>query len=179
MNTQEKVDAILKKQGYDDYKWINPAEIFVSQWVRMKCLYGCNEYGKTATCPPNVPTIEESERFFHEYSLAVIIRFDKKMEKPEDRFAWTRKVNIKLLELEKEIFCSGFQKAFLLFMDSCNICRSCEEKKEDCKEPKLSRPTPEALGIDVYSTVRKVELPIQVLSDYSQKMNRYAFLLIE
>ena len=55
----------------------------------------------------------------------------------------------------------------------------CEEKKEDCKEPKLSRPTPEALGIDVYSTVRKAKFPIQVLSDYSQKMNRYAFLLIE
>ncbi len=179
MNTEEKVDAILQKQGYKDYKWINPEEIIVSQWVRMKCLYGCNEYGKTATCPPNVPTIEESERFFKEYGRAVIIHFEKAMEKPEDRFAWTRKINIKLLELEKEIFCSGFQKAFLLFMDSCNICKTCQEKKEDCVEPKMSRPTPEALGIDVYSTARKIGFPIQVLSDYSQKMNRYAFLLVE
>jgi len=179
MNTQDKVDTILQKQGYDDYKWINPAEIIVSQWVRMKCMYGCNEYGKTATCPPNVPTLEESERFFQEYGMAVIIHFDKAMEKPEDRFAWTRKINIKLLELEKKIFCSGFQKAFLLFMDSCNICQTCKEKKADCVEPKMSRPTPEALGIDVFSTVRNAGYPIQVLSDYSQKMNRYAFLLIE
>jgi predicted metal-binding protein len=43
----------------------------------------------------------------------------------------------------------------------------------------MSRPTPEALGIDVYSTVRKAGYPIQVLFEYSQKMNRYAFLLIE
>jgi predicted metal-binding protein len=46
-------------------------------------------------------------------------------------------------------------------------------------EPKLARPTPEALGVDVYSTVRKANYPIQVLSDYSQMMNRYAFILIE
>lgn len=179
MNTRDKVDAIIQKQGYGDYKWIIPAEIIVSQWVRMKCLYGCSEYGQTATCPPNVPTIEECGRFFQEYRLAVIIHFEKEAEKPEDRFAWTRKINLKLLKLEKEIFCSGFEKAFLLFMDSCNICKMCQERKEDCVEPKMSRPTPEALGIDVYSTVRKAGYPIQVLSDYSQKMNRYAFLLIE
>jgi predicted metal-binding protein len=179
MDTRDKVDGILQKQGYQDFKWINPADILVSQWVRMKCMYGCNEYGQTATCPPNVPAIEECERFFREYSLAVIIHFEKEMEKPEDRFAWTRKINLKLLGLEKEIFCSGFEKAFLLFMDSCNICKECRERKEDCVEPKMSRPTPEALGMDVYSTVRNAGYPIQVLSDYAQKMNRYAFLLIE
>jgi predicted metal-binding protein len=179
MDTRDKIDAIIQKQGYGDYRWIDPAEILVAQWVRMKCLYGCNEYGKTATCPPNVPTIEECERFFREYSSAVILHFEKELENPEDRFAWTRKINLKLLELEKEIFCSGFEKAFLLFMDSCNICQECWERKQDCVEPKMSRPTPEALGVDVYSTVRKAGYPIQVLADYSQKMNRYAFLLIE
>jgi predicted metal-binding protein len=171
MDTRSKIESILKRHGYSDYKWIPPAEIIVSQWVRMKCLYGCNEYGKTATCPPNAPTIAECERFFQEYNQVVVIHFEKEVEKPEDRFAWTRGVNLKLLELEKEIFCSGFEKTFLLFMDSCNICGPCQ--------PKLSRPTPESLGMDVYSTVRKVGYPIQVLSDYSQKMNRYAFLLIE
>jgi hypothetical protein len=32
--------------------------------------------------------------------------------------------------------------------------------------------------VDVFSTVRKVGCPIQVLTDYTQTMNRYAFLLI-
>jgi predicted metal-binding protein len=179
MDTHDKIDGIMQKQGYKDYKWIDPADIVVSQWVRMKCMFGCNEYGKTATCPPNVPAVSECERFFQEYSQALILHFEKELEKPEDRFAWTRKINLKLLGLEKEIFCSGFQKAFLLTMDSCNICKTCQEKKKDCIEPKMARPTPEALGVDVYSTVRKAGYPIQVLSDYSQTMNRYAFLLIE
>jgi hypothetical protein len=43
----------------------------------------------------------------------------------------------------------------------------------------LSRPTPDALAVDVFSTVRKLGYPIEVLSDYDQEMNRYAFLLID
>lgn len=179
MDTREKVDAILKKRGYSDYKWLDPAEILVSQWVRMKCMYGCNEYGRTSVCPPNVPSISECERFFREYESAVIIHFEKAVAKPEDRFAWTRKVNLELLDLEREIFCSGFERAFLLFLDSCNICQECSKKREDCVQPKKARPTPEAMGMDVYSTVRKAGYPIQVLSDYAQKMNRYAFLLVD
>jgi len=35
------------------------------------------------------------------------------------------------------------------------------------------------MAIDVFSTVRQVGYPIQVLSDYDQAMNRYAFLLVE
>lgn len=179
MDRREKIDEIIKRMGYTDFRWIDPSDIVVSQWVRMKCVFGCNAYGKTATCPPNVPAVSECERFFREYNKAVIFHFAKNVEKPEDRFAWTRKISLELLKLEKEIFCAGFEKAFLLFMDSCSICQTCQEKKEDCIEPKMSRPTPEALGIDVYSTVRKAGYPIQVLSDYSQTMNRYAFLLIE
>jgi hypothetical protein len=35
------------------------------------------------------------------------------------------------------------------------------------------------MAIDVFATVRKLGFPIEVLSDYSQAMNRYAFLVIE
>jgi hypothetical protein len=43
----------------------------------------------------------------------------------------------------------------------------------------MARPTPEAFAVDVFSTVKEVGYPIEVLYDYSQKMNRYAFLMIE
>ncbi len=33
--------------------------------------------------------------------------------------------------------------------------------------------------MDVFSTVRQAGYPIEVLSDYTQAMNRYAFMLIE
>jgi hypothetical protein len=35
------------------------------------------------------------------------------------------------------------------------------------------------MAMDVFSTVRRIGYPIEVLADYRQAMNRYAFLLIE
>jgi hypothetical protein len=35
------------------------------------------------------------------------------------------------------------------------------------------------MAMDVFATVRKLGYPIEVLTDYDQAMNRYAFLLIE
>lgn len=179
MTDKKKLEELFHSHHFKDFKWIDPKKIITAHWVRMKCRYGCGDYGNTATCPPNVPSVNECEKFFKEYSQAVVFHFEKTVDEPEDHFAWTRKVNLALLKLEREIFVSGHQKAFLLFLDSCNICQECPGIKEKCKEPKLSRPTPEAMCIDVYSTVRQLGYPIQVLYDYKQAMNRYAFLLIE
>jgi predicted metal-binding protein len=179
MSQKEKFEAVFREHGFTDFKWIAPEKIVASQWVRMKCVYGCSEYGQAACCPPNVPSVSECEKFFREYKLAAIFHFAKQVDKPEDRFPWTKKINNKLLRLEREIFLSGYRKAFLLFLDSCAICDSCTGAKAECKEPKLARPAPEALAVDVFATVRQLDYLIEVLSDYSQTMNRYAFLLIE
>lgn len=180
MERREHLESIFYKHGFEDFKWIVPKNIVVAYWVRMKCLFGCDEYGRSACCPPNVPPVEECEKFFREYSRAVVFHCRKKVLKPEDRFAWTRKINRKLLKVEREVFLSGFQKAFLLFLDSCNICGECTAgRKEDCREPKLARTTPEAMAMDVFTTVRQAGYEIQVLSEYAQEMNRFAFLMID
>jgi predicted metal-binding protein len=98
MDTRKKIEELVKKHNVKDFKWMDPHKFVVEQWVRMKCLFGCD---------------------------------------------------------------------------------GCPGKLEKCKDPKKARPTPEALGVDVYATVRQIGYPIEVLSDYSQTMNRYAFLLIE
>jgi predicted metal-binding protein len=108
----------------------------------------------------------------------VIFHFQKKVDQPEDRHKWSKEVNMKLLKLERAVFLSGFERTFLLFMDSCTICNKCKGKKEDCKNPGMARPAPEALAVDVFSTVKQYGFPIEVRTDYSQEMNRYAFLMI-
>jgi predicted metal-binding protein len=166
-------------RGFSDFRWIHPRDIVVAEWVRMKCLYGCVEYGKNAACPPNAPPVDACARFFREYKRAAVFHFVKKVDRPEDRHSWGRKLNLELLKLEAEVFKAGFVKAFLLFFDSCGICLECASARAECKEPKLSRPTPDGLAMDVYSTVRKIGYPIEVLSEYDQEMNRYAFLLVD
>jgi predicted metal-binding protein len=176
---RKDLEALFEKHGHTDFKWIDPKAIVVSQWVRMKCAFGCAEYGQNATCPPNVPTVSECRQFFDEYRTAAVFRFEKSVDKPEDRHAWSRGVNQGLAMLEREVFVAGYEKAFLLFMDSCSLCVDCPGTREECVNPRQARPSPESMAVDVFSTVRQLGYPIEVLSDYSQPMNRYAFLLVE
>jgi len=175
---RQSVDAIFNKKGYTDYKWIDPHKIIVSQWVRMKCKFGCSEYGRGGACPPNTPSVPECEQFFSEYSDAVILHFEGTMAQPQDRHAWSAKINAKLLKLEREIFLAGYERAFLLFMDSCSFCKECTGDRQTCKKPRMARPAPEAMAVDVYTTVRQYGFPINVRSAYDQKMDRYAFFMV-
>ncbi len=179
MDNRAELETLFERHSYTDFKWMNPQEIVVAQWVRMKCTFGCSNYGKNATCPPNVPSVSECRQFFDEYSTAAIFHFEKTMDEPEDRHAWSKGVNRELLKLERAVFCAGYEKAFMLFMDSCSLCADCTGAREACKNPQSARPSPESMAMDVFSTVRQYGYPIEVLSDYSQAMNRYAFLLIE
>jgi predicted metal-binding protein len=176
---RKKLEEIFARHSFTDFRWVDARNIVVSQWVRMKCMFGCMEYGKSACCPPNVPSVAECERFFRDYKEAAIFHFEKIVDKPEDRYAWTRHVNTKLWKLERDVFLAGYQKAFLLYMDTCYLCKDCSGARAQCLNKRMARPTPEAFGLDVFSTVKQVGYSIEVLYDYSQKMNRYAFIMIE
>ncbi len=178
-NEPASLDTLLAGHGYTDYRLVDPRKIVVSQWVRMKCLYGCKSYGKVASCPPNTPSVPECRQFFDEYRTGILLHFEKRVERPEDRHAWSREVNHALLALERAVFLAGHKKAFLLFMDSCGLCPDCAATRSACKNPQSARPSPEGMAVDVFSTVARYGYPIDVLSEYSQAMNRYAILLVE
>jgi predicted metal-binding protein len=175
----ERLNAIVRQHGIGDFKWIDPRAIIVSEWVRMKCQYGCPNFGRIASCPPNTPAVDECRRFFREYTGAMVFHFQQVMEDAEKRRAWSAKVNLGLSKVERDVFLAGYPKAFLLFMDSCHICAECMPTRADCKEPKLSRPSPEGMAVDVFSTVRQLGYPIEVLTQPSAQMNRYAMLMVE
>lgn len=179
MADQAALQKLFLKHGCNEFRWIDPAEIVVSQWVRMKCTFGCDAYGRNASCPPNTPSVAECEKFFREYRLGAIFRYSVTLDDPEERHAWTRKLNLGLLGLEREVFLAGYHKAFLFFLDNCNICKECATSRSSCRNRKMARPSPESMGVDVFATVRRFDFPIEVLSDHTQEMNRYAFLLLE
>ncbi len=176
---KEAVEKVFRELGYADFKWLSGGDVVVSEWVRMKCMFGCGAYGKSGCCPPNVPSVNECRAFFQNYSAIAILHFGKRVAKPEERFAWTKDVNRKLSDLERAVFLVGYHKTFLLFMDECRMCDKCPGPRTECRNPKLARPSPESFAVDVFTTVRKVGYPIGVLNDYTAEMNRYAFLLVE
>lgn len=173
------LEALFLKQDLTDFKWIKAEQIKVAQWVRFKCLFGCPVYGKKGTCPPNTPSIEECRAFFSEYSDAAIIHFQKTLAEGEDYRAWGRGLNKRLLELEREVFLSGYHKAFLVSFEACGQCGECQANRLECVDKKAARPGADALGVDVYATARSVGYPIQVLKSRDETMNRYAFLMVD
>ena len=175
---KDKLERLFFEHNYSDFKWINGKDIIVSQWVRVKCTFGCSNFGKKGSCPPNVPSVSECRNFFNEYNDIAIFHFEKSFEKPKERFKWSKKINFDLLKLEKEVFLMGYHKTFLLFMDECCICEECTGTRIECKNKEASRPCSESFAMDVYTTVRNCGYPIEVLKNYNQTMDRYAFLLI-
>jgi predicted metal-binding protein len=63
---KEQIESYLQEYGFSDFKWIAPKDIVIAQWVRVKCEFGCSDYG-LGTCPPNTPTVQECRVFFKEY----------------------------------------------------------------------------------------------------------------
>lgn len=179
MANQEQVQRLVNMAGFPDFRWIDPREIVVDQWVRMKCMFGCDSYGRNASCPPNTPSIPECRVFFDTYRLGVIFHIAHTLADPEERHEWSKGINRRLVELEREVFLAGHHKAFMLFMDNCKLCRDCTSTRASCRNKKSARPSPEAMGVDLFATAQKYGLPLEVLPDYTREMNRYAILLIE
>jgi predicted metal-binding protein len=178
MTSTKKIESYLKKQGLSDYKWIKPKEIVVAQWVRVKCTFGCSDYG-LGTCPPNTPSVKDCERFFKEYEKGLVIRFKKTADKNSYPSDWSKEMTKKLLDAEREIFLSGYHKVFLLNQTCCSLCKDCSGNRIGCKDKTNSRPSPESFAVDVYKTVRNAGLELDVVPDSPSEITRIAILLIE
>ncbi len=173
-----EIDTLLKQSVFSEYTWIDPKEIVVSQWVRVKCEFGCSDYG-LGTCPPNTPSVADCREFFKEYKKAVLIRIIKEADKNNYPSDWSREITNELLALERKIFLRGKQKVFLLNQTCCSLCSECTGNRYDCKDKRRSRPSPEAFAVDVYQTVRNNGMELSVVKDNPAEIHRIAILLLE
>lgn len=174
MADQAALQRLFQQNGCREFRWIDPTEIVVAQWVRLKCAFGCDSYGRSAACPPNTPSIAECRALLHEYRIASIFRYDVRFHDADERSAWTRQTNLDLLKLEQEVVAAGHPKAFLLFLDSCNFCRDCAKSRTGCRNRTMARPSPQAMGIDVVATATRIGFP-----ENGEGGRNYAFLLLE
>lgn len=173
-----EINKMVKSFGFHDYKWIDAKDIVVANWVRIKCMFGCESYGAKASCPPQVPSVEECKAFFREYQHAILFHSKKRLDEPDLRGKWSNEINAQLVKLEREVFLSGYPKAFVLFIDECHFCYECALARTECHHKKESRPCLEAFGVDVFATALKYNYTIEVLKD-GDEMNRFAILLID
>jgi predicted metal-binding protein len=150
-----------------------PRQVFVAAWVRLRCQYGCSEYGQCLTCPPNSPTPETTRKVLDEYQTAILLH--------GDNWELVREI---ARTMERTIFLAGYYKAFAFVCGPCWLCKTCVVGRKGvkvaaCKHPDKARPAMEAAGIDVFATARAAGLPIEVVTSEECPQNYYALVLVE
>lgn len=165
MRSYTKYIKRAKQLGAIEAKIISPKSIVTAEWVRLKCQFGCSGFGQSLTCPPYSPAPEVTRRVLACYKKAILVHGKHYKD-----------IHSMIPILEREIFLDGFYKAYGMGAGPCNLCKSCAKF---CRHPEKTRPSMEACGIDVYSTVRANGYPIQVVKDYDCKANYYGLVLIE
>ena len=167
-NLKEYSKYVKKAQdlGAKQAKIILTKSIIVSAWVRLKCQFGCSEYGTSLVCPPYSPEPGQIREVLKDYKFGVLLHFDRQVD-----------IGRIVVKLERNIFLDGYYKALGFKAGPCMICNKCNLKS--CKFSERVRPSMEACGIDVYATVRAHGFPIEVLRKTNCRGDYYGLVLIE
>jgi len=165
---KELLDTTKEKPGVRNARIISPDDVETAGWVRLKCQFGCSGYGQCLVCPPFTPTPEQMRKVLDCYRRAILIHCEPQAD-----------VKAIVADLERDIFLSGAWKAFGLGAGPCYLCKKCNLKNKLCLHSEKARPSMEACGIDVFSTVKKAGFPIEVVRTTRQCPNYYGLILVD
>jgi predicted metal-binding protein len=144
--------------GADEAKIVPVSNVVTAEWVRLKCQFGCDGFGKGLCCPPRTLTPEQMKRVLEAYKHALIYSY---VCTRADYARKRRRMHRLVAELERAAFLDGHYKAFGLGDGPCRLCRECD-LTGDCRHPELARPSMESCGIDVYATARNSGIKLEV-----------------
>jgi predicted metal-binding protein len=148
---------------------IKAEDIPVDERVTLKCrIPRCFGYGAGAHCPPNTMQPAELRELLKKYQWAVLFTLDVAPEvivrdraTIKERVAAYQKIYKLVSEVESMAFYDGHYLAFGFAAGSCRHtfcaqqenCQAMEGKR--CRFSLISRPSMEAVGIDVYQLVAR------------------------
>ena len=132
---------MAKSMGIESVKIISATSIETAPWVVLKCKYGCDKYNSSKYCPPNTPSYKETREIINCYNYALLIKCTSRSSLSKN-----------ILELEKSMSNDWYYKAFAIGVGSCKICKACKSTK--CANQEKVRPSMEACGIDIVSTMK-------------------------
>ena len=167
--TIEELKKSAVKLGATDSKIIDVKTVRTAAWVRYKCQFGCSGFGESLTCPPYSPTPEQTQKILDCYKKAILVH---------RRSSSVVNISKIVVQMEKEAFLAGYYKALAMGSGPCMLCAECNLKGE-CRHSEKARPSMEACGIDVFSTVRKNGFNIETLDSARRKGDYFGLVLIE
>jgi len=164
----EKYAGMARSLGARDALVLSSKDVVIDGRTYLKCMYGCKGWNANWTCPsaPGALKPWEFEPLLRRYAGGVLIHCAEKRASHE--------ISVKV---EAAAFHDGHYFAFS--MSDCALCERCTFPGEPCRDPSRARPAMQGLGIDVFATVRKFDLPISTLADRDQQpQNWYSLVMI-
>ena len=153
-NFEQQLKSLAQELGVE-IRRLSIIDVQVEDWIRLKCQYGCPNYGRRFTCPPYSPEPPAMRAILEGYGTAFLLRYDSPARPREadmevQRDGMEAAVDA-FLRLERYTFLNGFPKAFVFGLNHCPDCNVCsvEEGVGACKRPQIARPSLEACGINI------------------------------
>ncbi len=164
--------------GADAAQIIPTDQVVVADWVRLKCQYGCGAYGSRLTCPPHSPPPEVTRQVLSHYRQALLLRMERAGEGWKEETRQRRQMSEVVAALERELFLAGHYRAWGMGAGPCRLCKECD-LSSPCRFPHQARPSMEACGIDVYTTVRQAGWEIEVVQTLEAPFRLFGLVLME
>jgi predicted metal-binding protein len=193
-----------EKLGALEAKIVSPDKMVVEDRVLLKCLSGCDSYGKKFVCPPYTPTPDAFRKMLKEYRKVLIVKFPAEAEAEEDvgrslhknqyspetpsdlrertKDFWNewggdkRRILLSMLDLEKAAFNRGYTLAVSLTAGSCTLCAKCN-MEATCTHPTMARYPEHALGVNVKKTLKNIGMTIKF--PFEEHPEGFGMLLID
>lgn len=186
----EELTELAVKKGAEKelIKYISADKIKVADsWVRWKCIFGCPNYGNSLVCPPFIPPPEETSKLVQQYDHALLIGFRGITENMLEHY---KKMNKAIFKLERAAFLKGFIKAVGFAVGTCLLCKKCiiqdlegvsaDVARRYCRHKNKARPSLEAVGIDVFTTVQNAGLKLEIINtDNIENLRHFGLILLD
>ncbi len=156
--------ALALASGAEHAVRVTPEQIVFDGRTLLKCMFGCDDWGSGCTCPSREGFLKpwEMEPLLRKYDTVLILHATDKAAAQRAAFA-----------VERQAFLDGDALAFS--MSDCALCPACAGKEgKACRNVRMARPAFHSVGIDVFSTVKKLGLPLRPLLREDEEQNWYA-----
>jgi predicted metal-binding protein len=181
----EELCELARSKGASGAVAMDAGKVAMDVRVRMKCMVPrCANYGRNLMCPPNVMSYDEFARVLGGYRTAILVQYPipvdqafmrsyegTNLEEFYDNGEYFRRLLkseiefIDLLgEVEKQAMGRGYRFATALTGGPCRLCDECvgQGSGGQCRHPFRSRPSMEAMGIDVFLTAQNAGMPFEI-----------------
>ena len=143
---------------------VTPNDIVFDGRALLKCMFGCQDWGKGCTCPSRAGALstDEYEKLLRKYKTVLIIHSQDKATAQKASYA-----------VEREAYLDGDALAFS--MSDCALCENCAGwLDEPCRNIRMARPAFHSVGVDVFATAKKLGLPLKALRCEEEEQNWYS-----